>query len=296
MIDILVSGAFGFLGKVIVENLSKGNYKIDSLDLDPRATFKYNITQPLNKFAIKYHQVIHVAGLAHMVPKTKVEEKRFFDVNFHGTENLCRALESNPPDSFVFISTIAVYGRDFGKLIEETEPLIGTSPYAKSKILAEKFLEDWSEKNNVNLVILRLPLLAGSNAKGNLGAMINGIKKGYYFNIKGSNAKKSIVLAEDVAELIPELIDKRGTYNLSGDKDYTFEEISSVIARQLGKKNIRSIPNGLVKLISKVGDHIPFSPINTDKYMKMSKDLTVSADKAIKELGWKPRSLDNYKI
>jgi len=292
----MVTGSHGFLGRIISNSLIQKDFTIDSLDLNPEATFKFNISKSIPDLEKMYELVIHAAGLAHTIPKSKEEEERFYDVNFHGTENLCKALELNPPDSFVFISTIAVYGRDFGTKLQESEPLKGLTPYAKSKILAEKYLVGWSKEYNVNLVILRLPLVAGQNAKGNLGAMVSGIKKGYYFNIKDSEAKKSIVLAEDIAELIPELVGKNGTYNLSGDRDYTFKEISKIIARQLGKKNIMSIPNWFVKGISKVGDFITFLPINSDKYLKMTNDLTVSAEKAKKELGWNPRSLENYEI
>ena len=53
---------------------------------------------------------------------------------------MCAALEKvGVPKALVFISTVAVYGRDFGELITELHPLNGNTPYAKSKIMAEKY-------------------------------------------------------------------------------------------------------------------------------------------------------------
>lgn len=46
------------------------------------------------------------------------------------------------------------------------------------------------KQHNVVCTILRLPLLVGTNPPGNLGAMIKGIARGYYFNIGGGKSKK----------------------------------------------------------------------------------------------------------
>ena len=296
MRKVLVTGAFGFLGEYLIKYLNN-QFKISTLDNKDRATIISDITKPIPFLVDKFDLVIHVAGKAHSIPKTEGEKKSFYNVNLQGTINLCKALDNNLPDTFVFISTIAVYGRDEGKNIMESDPLIGNTPYAKSKIMAEEYLQEWSKEKDVNLVILRLPLVAGRNPKGNLGSMLNGIKKGYYFNISGSNAKKSVVLADDIARLIPNLIGKRGIYNLAGDKDYTFEEISKIIANQSGNQKVYSLPYAFVSILAKIGDVIPKFPIDSLKLKKIMSDLTVSSEKAINELNWMPKPLsDNFKI
>ena len=139
----------------------------------------------------------------------------FFDVNYQGTVNLCLALEkAGVPKTLIFISTVAVYGCEYGDMITEEHPLEGNSPYAESKIMAEEYLTEWCTKNGVILGILRPSLLAGKNAPGNLGAMVNGIKKGFYMNIAGGRVVKSILMAEDIARLIPLLEEKGGIYTL----------------------------------------------------------------------------------
>lgn len=114
------------------------------------------------------------------------------------------------PKALIFISTVAVYGCEFGNLVTEEHPLEGNTPYAKSKIMAEEYLTEWCRNNNVKLGILRPSLLAGKNALGNLGAMVNGIKKGFYMNIAGGKVIKSILMAEDIANLVPLLEEKVG--------------------------------------------------------------------------------------
>lgn len=85
---------------------------------------------------------------------------------------MCSIGESGRTQGFDFISTVAVYGCEFGNLVTEEHPLEGNTPYARSKIMAEEYLTEWCRNNNVKLGILRPSLLAGKHALGNLGAMV----------------------------------------------------------------------------------------------------------------------------
>ena len=55
---------------------------------------------------------------------------------------------------------------------------------------AEKYLTEWCALNGVVLGILRPSLLAGKNAPGNLGAMVNGIKKGFFVDLRKVSRKR----------------------------------------------------------------------------------------------------------
>ena len=126
-----------------------------------------------------YDLVIHTAGKAHSIPKSEAEKRAFFDVDVNGILNLLNGLEKalQLPQYFVFISSVSVYGVETGHLIPEQAPLLAQDPYGKSKIQAEKIVEDWSVKNKVICTILRLPPLARLNPPGTLGAIIKGIQK-----------------------------------------------------------------------------------------------------------------------
>jgi len=223
----------------------------------------------------------------------------FFDVNYEGTKNLCKALEkSYLPKAFVFISTVAVYGLEAGKNITEEYPLNGDTPYALSKIQAEQFLTEWCSKNNVVLSIIRPSLIAGPNPPGNLGAMIKGIKTGRYLSIAGGKARKSVLMVHDIARLLPALIEKGGVYNVCDDSQPTFRELEELIAKQSGKKLSQSIPYWLAKPMALVGDLLgQKAPINSLKLSKITESLTFSNEKAKRELNWQPLNvLNNFKI
>jgi len=298
MEKLLFTGGTGFLGKNVMPLLTQ-QYEVATCGITPDDMLKANLAKDVPELPEKYDVVLHACGKAHMVPKTDAEKQVFFDVNYQGTVNLCKALEkAGTPKSLVFISTVAVYGCEFGDMITEEHPLDGDSPYAKSKIMAEEYLTKWCMDHQVRLGILRPSLLAGKNAPGNLGAMVNGIKKGFYLNIAGGKVKKSILMAEDIAHLLPLLEEKGGIYNVCDTRQPSFGEISASVAKQLGKHKPISIPYWMAWCMAKVGDLLGSkAPINSYKLEKMTKSLTFSNEKARKELGWEPLDvLENYKI
>lgn len=298
MMKLLFTGASGFLGYNIRPILEK-NYDVHTIGLADDDDIKINMAKEVPSINTYYDVVLHACGKAHVVPKTEAEKQAFYDVNYTGTKHLCEALEKvGVPKALVFISTVAVYGCEYGDLITEDHPLNGETPYAKSKIMAEEFITEWCKKNNVILGILRPSLLAGKNAPGNLGAMVNGVKKGYYMNIAGGKVVKSILMAEDIARILPSLVVKGGVYNVCDTRQPSFGELSISVAQQLGKGKPLNIPYWMAWCMAKVGDLLGNkAPINSYKLEKMTKSLTFSNEKARKELNWEPLDvLENYKI
>lgn len=298
MEKLLFTGGTGFLGKNVMPLLTQ-QYEVTTCGITPDDMLKANLAKEVPELPEMYDVVLHACGKAHVVPKTDAEKQAFYDVNYQGTVNLCSALEKvGTPKALIFISTVAVYGCEYGDNIDELHPINGNTPYAESKRMAEEYLTKWCLDHQVRLGILRPSLLAGKNAPGNLGAMVNGIKKGFYMNIAGGKVKKSILMAEDIARLVPLLEKKGGIYNVCDTRQPSFGEISMSVAKQLGKGNPMNIPYWLAWCMAKVGDLLGNkSPINSYKVEKMTKSLTFSNEKARRELGWEPLDvLTNYKI
>lgn len=286
---IIITGHSGFLGQHIVQSLSQN-------EIITIGRNKSNIIADLSKEiplnVPPSDLVIHVAGKAHSVPKNDAENKEFFAVNVIGTENLLSGLEANLPKSFIFISSIAVYGVEKGENIDEDHPLNAADAYGKSKIIAEEVVQKWCKEKKIKCTILRLPLLIGKNAPGNLGAMVKGIKKGYYLNIAGGKAKKSMVLASDVAEIMLSAAEIEGIYNLTDGYHPTFFELSNAIANKFGKSNPINVPKWTLAPFAKIGDLVGNSfPLNSNKLNKITSSLTFNDKKIRDKLIWKPKSV-----
>lgn len=293
MSKILITGAYGFLGKSIVKTL-KGNFQIFSLSRK-RGDYKISLDKEIPKLSQVFDLVIHAAGKAHSIPKTELEKQEFHNVNVTGTFNLLNALEqSGVPKQFVFISSVSVYGKEEGTLIDENSILEANDAYGLSKIAAEKLIIDWCQKNFVVCTILRLPLLVGENPPGNLGAMLRAINKGYYFNICGGRARKSMVLANDVAAFIPTVANIGGIYNLTDGYHPNFHELSTLICKNRNKKIPLNMPSIIAQLLGLIGDVIgKCMPLNTVKLKKITSDLTFDDSKAREIAGWNPNPVLN---
>ncbi|TVP46543.1 MAG: NAD-dependent epimerase/dehydratase family protein [Mongoliibacter sp.] len=284
----LLTGASGFLGKVIFMKIKNECYTLGRSQSD-------DVLCDLESVATGIPEVktfIHCAGKAHIIPKTVEEKEAFFKINYKGTVNLLKGFErsGNIPQNLIFISTVAVYGLEEGEGIDESSPLLGETPYAKSKIMAETYLKEWCNLKQVNLVILRLPLIVGENAPGNLGAMERAIQNGYYLGIGTGSSRKSAVLAKDIADLIPRLEGVNGTFNLTDQRHPSMREIEEALAEKYQKK-IRRIPLLWLKPFAAIGDKLSFFPLNSYRLEKLTSSLTFDDDLAKKQLKWNPGSV-----
>ncbi|WP_299435383.1 NAD-dependent epimerase/dehydratase family protein [uncultured Maribacter sp.] len=294
--NILITGANGFLGSHFCETWKRNNNQIIRLGRSNDNDIICDLANNIPLFNQKIDVVIHAAGKAHIVPKTNSEKEDFFNVNLNGTSNLLKGLSKlqNKPKSFIYISTVAVYGVDTGELIKENSSLLAKDPYGLSKIQAESLILEWGKKHNNLISIIRPPLIIGKNAPGNLLKMIKGIENNKYANIAGGKARRSMVLAEDIADFSSTLINDQGIFNLTDGYDPNFLELSQLIGKKKSKKVI-NIPLFIAKLIAIFGDTLSFitrkeMPFSSNKLKKMTSNLTYDISSA-KKLGWSPREV-----
>jgi len=297
--NILLVGSNGYLANYFIEAYSNNkDYKIYGVSRSNKQETDVFIQSDISKDLpilpnVFYKTVIHNAGKAHMVPKTEAEKQLFYQTNTIGTKHVLDAISklNTLPELFVFISSVAVYGKITGTMIDETTEPIPNTPYGISKYKAEKIVTEWGEKHKVPYLILRLPLIVGVNAPGNLGAISKAIKKNRYIRIRDNYAKKSVVLAKDIAQMIESLNTvSSGIYNLTDGKHPSFFEIEEAFRTRYNGKILITLPKILIKALGKVGDLIEKiikkETVNSDKIQKMISDLTFDDQKARQELGW----------
>ena len=295
-----LTGYPGFLGSQLYSQLQK-EYRVHTLGLIGAQTPNHCVADLSHSVPeitdVQYDLVIHAAGKAHIVPKTNEEIDRFFSVNHQGTVNLLRALDTlaQPPKAFVLISTVAVYGRDEGERIAETEPLKASDPYGLSKIKAEDAVMSWGQPETIKGV-LRLPLIVGKKPPGNLGRMLKAIQKGRYFNVAGGRAKRSFVWINDIAPFIIRLTTTGGVYNLTDGRDVSFAELYETFCNKMHKRKNPSLPKCMARTLAFAGDvlgrltqkQMPFDSLTCKK---MTSDLTFSCEKAINDFKWQPTNV-----
>jgi len=299
---LLVTGASGFLGRHLMAAVRAAGQPALALGRGPAGVGRISADLTAGPPDLpRVGRVWHAAGLAHRLPRNRAEEQRFFDVNAGGTEHLLRALErqARPPRHLVLISTVAVYGREEGPELDESEPLAASDAYGRSKLEAERLALAWSERQAVPLTVLRLPLVAGIGAPGNWGAMVRHLGRGSYRGIGAGASRRSLVLAGEDARLMAALVPARGTFHLTDGCHPSFLELETALARVLGRPAPPRLPLWLAQALARCGDlggrvlRRPL-PFDSHTYEKMTRSLTFSDALARRELAWRPGSVLDF--
>lgn len=288
----LITGAYGFLGSYIRRAFEQSHVPYLTLGQSDLNDIQINLAKDEPELDNRQiDRVVHAAGLAHHIPKGRNGAQKFYDVNLEGTENLLFSLVpiADQLKQFIYISTVAVYGRLYGEMVNENAPLQGKSPYAQSKMYAEEQVIKWCEQYNVPGLILRLPVVAGRNAPQRIRDIIKGIEKGRYLRIGDGKARKSMILAEDLALHILKWQGRQGIYNLTDGYHPSLFEIESYIARQLNLDLPRSMPDWQARILSGIGDLVPGFKMHSRLYQSITSEMTFDDSKARKQLDWKPR-------
>ena len=175
---VLVTGGAGYIGSVIVEELTKAGHTPVVYDSfvkgHPRALPEGTIlvrgstadmaalTQAMSDHQID--AVIHMAALIE-VGLSVSNPARFFEFNVGGSINVVRAMLDTGVRKLVFSSTAALYGDPEHLPIQEDDPPQPTNPYGASKLMVEQMLEWVAPAQNLSCVALRYFNAAGATER-----------------------------------------------------------------------------------------------------------------------------------
>jgi len=273
--SIAITGASGFLGKVLLEKLLAQGYKITVLD-SKGSTFPKGVKiirgnllngKGYEEFAQDCEIVIHLAGQVEQGNST------MYQGNVITTRNLLRVLTKKSVRKIIFASSIAVYGSSKVKIFKESDTCRPDTSYGKSKLKAERLIEEWSKKNGKNYVILRFFSLYGyENRKGFVYKLFRNLFDSSSVTITGDGSQeRDLVWVDDAADAIILAVTKNvfGIYNVGTGKNYSLLKIISLMEKIAGIKcNIKFVGSDKEKA--------------TNIYYQSEK---------IRKIGWKPKIL-----
>ncbi|MFL1490565.1 GDP-mannose 4,6-dehydratase [Pseudomonas antarctica] len=167
MKHVLLTGANGFVGKVLLDQLLAAGYRVSCACTTPSPSPHAGVEQavldirdPIACAAtmerLKPTHIIHLAAISH-VPTSFREPLLTWNTNVIGSLNLLEAIKQKAPDAFiVFASSSEVYGEAFkaGVALDERSLCLPMNPYAASKLAAELAFEQYF-KQGVRGVIAR---------------------------------------------------------------------------------------------------------------------------------------------
>ncbi|MGY8813368.1 MAG: NAD-dependent epimerase/dehydratase family protein [Gammaproteobacteria bacterium] len=217
--SILITGGNGFIGHHLISLLQ--NSEIDFvLALRNIENNKANTPQMnIRKFDLSFDEndytklfenidvVVHLAGIAH---KKSISTARYNQINVEGTQKLAQQACRNGVKRFIFLSTVKVHGEftsDNIKLaINEKSPLNPQDDYSKSKLITEQLLVQSCSENNMEYVILRVPLVYGPGVKANFYSLLNLISHNIPLPLSHVKNLRSFLYVKNLCLLIEKII------------------------------------------------------------------------------------------
>ncbi|MBL3538082.1 NAD-dependent epimerase/dehydratase family protein [Aminivibrio sp.] len=270
---ILVTGAAGYIGRNLCSHLLKNGYEVTGSLLNQKdAELLPEGVKPVVTGAISGETdwskslegvdgVVHLAAIVH---KKETQDKKTEDLfrrtNTDATAALAKQALANGVRSFVFLSTVAVYGVN-----KTTEPLTVNSPvnpttyYGKSKWEAEQKLSALFEKADASLTIFRPTMVYGPKAPGNFARLTKLVRMGIPLPLGSVNNKRYFVFIEKLDSLILEGLerDKPGinVHFACDDEPLSTKELIQLAALwEKRKARIFSFPPSLLRFcLSGVG-------------------------------------------
>ena len=299
----LITGCYGFIGKSVVEKLENSELVLVSrrTSNNKKGAFNNSNVTELNVdisnlsdaklMLFGVDSIIHLAALAHVKDNKSASLASKFDkVNVHGTLDLAKHAANMGVRRFIFVSSIGVNGNFSLSRFSEIDTPNPQGLYASSKYKAELGLMELARHSDMEVVIIRPPLVYGPEPLGNFSLLLRAVTKGYPMPL-GSviENKRSLIALENLADFIILCADYKKTpqaanqtFLISDGEDVSTAELFNRVAKAYGKKSrLFPFPQSFLRLGAKLLG-------KQDMADRLLGSLQVDSSKARELLNWKP--------
>lgn len=275
--NIIITGATGFVGKNLSKFLKEKGYHIVPLSLRKAWELDQNA-----------EAIIHLAGKAHDTKNTSAE-KEYFEINTELTKKLFKEFLNTTVQDFIYFSSVKATADTVEGFLDENHPSNPQTPYGKSKWEAEKYLLSKNLPSGKRLFIIRPCMIHGPGNKGNLNLLYKFVQKGIPYPLAAFENKRSFLSIDNLNFLILEMLSNKnvgsGIYNFADDEVLSTNELVKLIANTSGKKEkLWKISSKLISATAKMGDVMKL-PLNSERLKKLTENYWVSNQKIKNALG-----------
>ena len=227
MMNILVTGSSGYIGNNLI-NKYKHLYRFYTFSL------QHSSMEDIDFNGID--SIVHCAALVHQSIEHSYE--KYYEVNVQYPLSLAKKAKENGVKHFVFLSTIAVYGETY-EYIDENTKCMPSTYYGKSKLEAEKKLQELSD-DIFSVSIIRLPMIYGANAPGNIASLISIIQKTPLLPFGKINNKRTFLYIDNLLQVVELVLrtKQKGVFLIGDDDALSTTKLIYLIAIALNKKLI----------------------------------------------------------
>ena len=298
---ILVTGATGFVGNALVLRLllddttscvvvaaRRENYQWPRR-VQPRITGDLDPHTNWSNALVGVSAVVHCAARVHvMADKAANPLDEFRRVNVQGTLNLARQAAAAGIRRFVFVSSIKVNGEATvkGTSFLADDIAAAVDPYGISKLEAEQGLYTIAAQTQMEIVVIRPPLVYGPGVKANFAAMMRWLQRGLPLPLGAIHNQRSLVALDNLVDLIVTCISHPAaanqTFLVADGEDVSTTELLRRMGNVMGcPARLVPVPASLLKLAAAMVG-------KGDVAQRLCGSLQVDIEKTCRLLDWHP--------
>lgn len=154
--------------------------------------------------------IVHLAARAHVLKEAAIDPLAAFrEANLQLSLACAQAAVDAGVRRFIFVSSIGVHGNQTdGKPFDVHDDLAPSSPYAQSKMEAERALKVLCQNTGMELVVVRPPLVYGPRAPGNFASLMRALQRGIPLPLGSVTAnRRSLVALDNLVDLLLTCLD-----------------------------------------------------------------------------------------
>lgn len=300
MTKILITGATGFVGRALFENLKSKKKYLTHLTIRTNQKELFEGGKTFNIGEIDSNTnwkdaldgvscIVHCAARAHIMEKKQTDSLNVYRrINVDGTRNLAKQAALRGIKRFIFLSSVKVNGEETiaSKSFKYDDIPQPEDSYGVSKWEAEQALLEISKKTGLEIVIIRAPLIYGVEVKGNFLRLLDLIYKQIPLPLNSINNSRSFIGLDNLVDLIIHCIDHPNatgkTFLVSDDEDISTPDLIRKLSKIMGRSTrLFSFPISILKLMS-------YLIGKTLKVNRLIGSLRVNSSYTRKILEWNP--------
>lgn len=302
---ILVSGASGFVGRHLINQLAVDGASVRCLSRRPVASPTAFTADLGDRSALAVacegvDLVFHCAGHAHAFTSlTDADATANWQVNCEGTRNLVHAAGGAGVRRFVFLSSVKALAEPGECCADEDFPGAPATAYGQAKRAAEELVLDAGRRYGMHVVNLRLAMVYGSGGRGNLERMGRLVKRGLFPPLPETGNHRSLVHVDDVIAAMRLVADDQRaagrTYVVAAHAAPSGRELFNALRSVLGMRRCSwAVPEFLLRLAASTGDGLATvtkrrMPFDTEILDRLLASAWYSPARIEGELGWRTR-------